>query len=87
MSDTLIAPKLDRKAAREVLQQYVELMDLLRDVERRMARLEPKLAPSTGHSAKVFYDASTAWRARTANVRTLYDEVERLAVAINLQAL
>jgi hypothetical protein len=87
MSDTLIAPKLDRKAARAVLQQYVELMDLLRDVERRMARLEPKLAPSTGHSAKVFYDASEAWRTRTAIVRTLYGELEYLAVAINLQAL
>jgi hypothetical protein len=87
MSDTLIAPKLDRKAARAVLQQYVELMDLLRDVERRMTRLAPSLLPNSGHSAKVFYDASTAWQTRTYNVRTLYDEVERLAVAINLQAL
>jgi hypothetical protein len=87
MSDTLIAPKLDRKAAREVLQQYVELMDLLRDVQRRMTRLEPRLSPNSGHPAKAFYDASQAWQTRTHNVRTLYDEVERLAVAINLQAL
>jgi len=87
MSDTLIAPKLDRKAAREVLQQYVELMDLLRDVERRMARLAPTLDKPSGHTYRTFYDASTAWLTRTANVRTLYDEVERLAVAINLQAL
>ena len=87
MSQTLIAPKLDRKAAREVLQQYVELMDLLRDVERRMARLEPRLSPNSGHPAKVFYEASEAWQTRTAIVRTLYGELEYLAVAINLQAL
>jgi hypothetical protein len=87
MSDTLIAPKLDRKAARAVLQQYVELMDLLRDVERRMARLAPSLDKPSGHTYRTFYEASTAWQTRTHNVRTLYDEVERLAVAINLQAL
>ena len=87
MSDTLIAPKLDRKAAREVLQQYVELMDLLRDVERRMERLSPKLDQPSGHTYRTFYEASNAWQTRTHNVRTLYDEVERLAVAINLQAL
>jgi len=87
MSDTLIAPKLDRKAARAVLQQYIELMDLLRDVERRMARLEPKLHPSTGHGAKTFYEASTAWQTCTDNVRTVYEEIEALAISVNLQAL
>ena len=87
MSDTLIAPKLDRKAAREVLQQYVELMDALRDVERRMTRLLPTLDKPSGYTSKTFYDASNALETRTHIVRTLYDEVERLAVAINLQAL
>jgi hypothetical protein len=82
-----ITPTLDRKTAREVLQQYVELMDLLRDVERRMARLEPKLHPSTGHDAKAFYGASEAWETCTANVRTVYEEIEALAININLQAL
>jgi hypothetical protein len=62
-------------------------MDLLRDVERRMTRLAPRLDKPSGHTYRTFYDASTSWKTRTDNVRTLYDEVERLAVAINLQAL
>jgi hypothetical protein len=52
-----------------------------------MARLAPRLDKPSGHTYRTFYDASEAWQTRTHNVRTLYDEVERLAVAINLQAL
>jgi len=87
MNDTSSLPKLSRSAARAVLQQHIELMDLLREVQRRLTRLEPTLSPNSGHSAKAFYDASEAWQTCTANVRTVYDEVERRAVAINLQAL
>jgi ATPase subunit of ABC transporter with duplicated ATPase domains len=87
MNDTSSLPKLSRSAALAILQQHIELMDLLRDVEARMTRLTPKLEPPSGHSAKAFYDASNGWETRTHIVRTLYDEVGRLAVAINLQAL
>ena len=87
MSATLIAPNLSKAKAAELLQHTVELMGLLREVERRMARLEPKLYPSTGHSAKTFYEASEAWKTSTDNVRTVYEEIEALAIKLNLQAL
>ena len=87
MNDTSSLPKLSRSAARAVLQQHIELMDLLREVERRLARLEPRLSPNSGHPAKAFYEASEAWKTSTDNVRTVYEEIERRAVAINLQAL
>ena len=87
MSQTLIAPNLGKAKAAELLQHTVELMDLLREVERRMARLEPKLSPSSGHSAKTFYGASEAWKTCTDNVRTVYEEIEALAINLNQQAL
>jgi hypothetical protein len=83
----LVAPKLGKAEARERLQQHVELMDLLREVQRRMVAMSPNVDDCKGTSFTGYYRASEAWEAHLRSVRTLYDEVERLAVAINLQAL
>jgi len=83
----LVAPKLRKAEARARLQQYIELMDVLRDVQARMKRLDPDVKDFTGLPFSAFHDTSTGWERRMHNVCTLYDEVERLAVAINLQAL
>jgi hypothetical protein len=62
-------------------------MDLLREVQRRMVAMSPKVEDCQGATFTGYYRASEAWEAHLRSVRTLYEEVERLAVAVNLQAL
>ena len=87
MSQTLIAPNLSKAKAAELLQHTVELMDLLREVQRRMVAMSPKVDDCQGTSFTGYYRASESWEERLRQVRKLYDEVERIAINLNQQAL